>query len=72
MEEDRKNEYPLFKTPKGKTVEVCPDGYSGLWIINPHGVNTPSNLKNVKFTSAALASEAVQKWLDSLEKKSNG
>lgn len=63
----RENEYPIFKTPKGKVIEVCPDETHGLWIINPHGVNIPNYLKGCKYTEASYASAAVKKWLDSIQ-----
>lgn len=63
------NEYPIHETPKGKRIEVRPDGVYGLWIINPHGTNLPKNLKNAKFTTAEEGSKAVTKWIDSIEVK---
>lgn len=65
--ENRDNEYPLFKTPKGKTIEVKPDEVYGLWIINPHSVNIPNYLKGCKYTEAQYACDAVTKWLDTLK-----
>ncbi len=64
--QDRSMEYPILRTPKGKIIEVCPDGVYGLWIINPHGTNIPNYLKGTKYTSAEYGLEAVQKWLDTL------
>lgn len=63
------NEYPIYQTPNGKTVEVIPLPQSSLWTINPHGVNTPNYLKGVSFTSAKLAGEAVEKWIETIKEK---
>lgn len=65
---DQENEYPIFKTPKGKTVEVKPVPQSSLWMINPHGVNIPNYLKGTRYTTAEYGSTAVLKWLKTLEK----
>lgn len=59
-------------TPKGKTIEVKPDGIYGLWIIVPHGTNIPNSLKGIKYTSAELAIKDVNNWIESIDKKQNG
>lgn len=64
-----KSEYPIHETPKGKRIEIRPDGVYGLWIINPHGTNLPKHLKNAKFTTAAEGSKAVTNWIDTIEVK---
>lgn len=66
------HEYPIFKTPNGKTIEVRPDGIYGLWVINPHGTNLPTRLKDAKYTTEALASAEVLNWIEEIKVKQNG
>ncbi len=67
--EERDNEYPIIYTPKGKAIEIKPDGIYGLWIINPHGINIPNYLKGTKYTTAEHGIRAVQKWIDTIGNK---
>lgn len=69
QEDNNENEYPIFQTPNGKTIEVRPDGQYGLWVINPHGVNIPNYLKGTKYTSAEYASVEVLKWIETIKEK---
>lgn len=65
----KENEYPIFQTPNGKTVEVIPAPNSSLWMIHPHGVNTPTYLKTSRYTTAEYASRDVLKWIETIKEK---
>ena len=61
--------HPRLSTPKGKVIEVRPDGIYSLWVVHPHGTNIPAYLKDCKFTSSDDALKEVQKWIDTIKVK---
>lgn len=67
--DNNENEYPLFQTPNGKTIEVRPDGVHGLWVINPHSTNLPAYLKGVRFVREEDACKEVLKWIETIKVK---
>jgi hypothetical protein len=69
MNENNYIKYEMYETPKGKKIEVIPDGQYGLYTIHPHGTNLPEHLKGQKFTSRSLASAAILNWIKSINER---